>query len=64
MDAAGKDGAIRHVIPGSIRRGARSSASSIPVRRNSIMTFSGARTSRCRNAGASAFSIAPITRRS
>src|SRR5262245_10524836 len=42
MDAAGKDGTIKHVMSGVNPQGARSSASSSRPTKNSIITFSGA----------------------
>ena len=51
------------VIPGSIRRVARCSASSIPALPNCNTIFSGARLATCLNVGGSAFSTDPITRK-
>ena len=62
MDAAGKDGAIKHVCRGSIHKAARYSASSIPASPNCNTTSFGEPRAICRNAGESAFSIAHITR--
>ena len=47
MDAAGKDGTIKHVMSGVNPQGARFSRSSSPRRRISITTFSGATPSAC-----------------
>ena len=63
MDGAGKDGAIRHVMSGAIRRAARSSVSNNRARKNSNMIFSGALRAAFPSADASASSIVPITRR-
>jgi polyphosphate kinase 2 (PPK2 family) len=41
MDAAGKDGTIKHVMSGSIRRVARCSVSRSPQRKSSITISSG-----------------------
>jgi polyphosphate kinase 2 (PPK2 family) len=62
MDAAGKDGAIRHVMPGSTPKAARYSASSIPAPPNCNTIFSGAPRAICPNAGGSASSTDPTTR--
>jgi polyphosphate kinase 2 (PPK2 family) len=63
MDAAGKDGAIKHVMSGVNLRAAKSSASNIPVSLNCSTIFSGAPPVIFRNAGGSASSTAPTTRR-
>jgi polyphosphate kinase 2 (PPK2 family) len=63
MDAAGKDGAIKHVMSGVNPKAARYSASNIPAPPNWNTTFSGAPPVICRNAGGSAFSTDPTTRR-
>jgi hypothetical protein len=63
MDAAGKDGAIRLVMSGSIRKAARFSVSNSRPPTSWNMIFSGAQTAICRNAGGSAFSTVPIMRR-
>src|SRR5471032_841489 len=50
MDAAGKDGAIKHVMSGvNPRKAAGSSASSIPVRWSHDTIFSGGPPVTCRN---------------
>jgi len=63
MDAAGKDGAIRHVMSGVNPQGARFSASNIRAPPNCSTIFSGAPLAICRNAGGSAFSIDLIMRK-
>ena len=64
MDTAGKDGPSGISCPGSIRRAARFSASNSRVPRSWNMIFSGARRAGFPNAGRSAYSIVPITRKS
>ena len=51
MDAAGKDGTIRHVMSGSIRRAVRCRRSRCRARRNGHTTTCGATPMRCRPAG-------------
>jgi len=63
MDAAGKDGAIRHVMSGVNRRAARYSALSIRARPNWSTIFSGVRPVICQNAGVSASITDPITKK-
>lgn len=63
MDAAGKDGAIRHVMSGVNPKAARYSASSIPAPPNLSTIFSGAPPVIYRNAGGSASSTDPTTKR-
>jgi polyphosphate kinase 2 (PPK2 family) len=63
MDAAGKDGAIRHVMSGVNPKDAKCSASSIPAPPNWNTIFYGAPAAICRNAGGLASSTDPITRR-
>ncbi len=63
LDAAGKDGAVKHVLSGINPEGCEvfSLSSRAPKSWNTI--FSGARPAVCRSAAASAFLIAPITRK-
>jgi polyphosphate kinase 2 (PPK2 family) len=63
MDAAGKDGAIRHVMSGVNPQGCQVFSSSIPAPSNCSTTFFGAPPAICRSAGGSVSSTAPITRR-
>ena len=63
MDAAGKDGAIKHLMSGSIRKAVRYSATNIPARRNCSMIFSGGRPVTCPNGDGSVSLTDPITRR-
>jgi polyphosphate kinase 2 (PPK2 family) len=56
MDAAGKDGTIKHVMSGINRRAARCFPSSSLRRKTSTTTSCGATSNVCPNAGASAFS--------
>src|SRR5262245_20342963 len=63
MDAAGKDGAIRHVMSGSIRKVVRYSAINIPARRNCSTIFCGGPPETCQNADGLASLTGPITRR-
>ena len=63
MDAAGKDGAIRHVMSGVNPQSVRSSASSTRARPSWTMTSSGARRGRYRSGAALASSTGPITKR-
>jgi polyphosphate kinase 2 (PPK2 family) len=62
MDAAGKDGAIKHVMSGINPQGCQ--VLSIPAPPNCCMIFSGARPGICRSAVGSGSSTVPITRRS
>ena len=65
MDAAGKDGTIRHVMSGVNPQGVRGHVLQGPVRRkSSTTTTSGARRRACPLAGSSGSSTAPTTRRS
>ena len=63
MDAAGKDGAIRHVMSGVNPQGCRSSVSNSRALTSWNMIFSGARRAGFPNTGRSAYSIVPITRK-
>ena len=64
MDAAGKDGAIKHVMSGRQPAGLPGVQLQAPERRsNSSTTSCGAPRAICRSAGGSASSIAPTTRR-
>ena len=63
MDAAGKDGAIKHVMSGVNPQGCQVFSYKHPVLPNWHTIFSGAPRAICRNAGGSASSTGPITRR-
>ena len=63
MDAAGKDGAIKHVMSGVNPQGCQVFSFKHPSQRNCNTTFSGVPPGNCRNAGGSASSIDPTTRR-
>lgn len=63
MDAAGKDGAIRHVMSGVNPQGCQVFSSNSRAPTNLNMTFCGVPPAGCRNAGRSVFSIVPITRK-
>jgi len=63
MDAAGKDGAIRHVMSGVNPQGCQVLASNIPAPPNWNTIFSGAPRAICQNAVGSASSTDPITRK-
>ena len=63
MDAAGKDGTIKHVMSGSIRRAVRSFRSSSRQRKNSLMTFCGATPRESPNEGKSESSTGRTMRR-
>jgi cation transport ATPase len=63
MDAAGKDGAIKHVMSGSIRRAARCSASSIPAPRTAARLPLAHHARSAGTRAGSASSTAPITRK-
>src|SRR5580704_16907786 len=63
MDAAGKDGAIKHVMSGINPQGSRCIRSSRRPRRNCITISSGARPSACRSGDTAAFSIVPTMKR-
>jgi polyphosphate kinase 2 (PPK2 family) len=62
MDAAGKDGAIGHVMSGVTPQGCRVFSFKHPPPNGSI-TFFGVPHGSCRNGGASVSSIGPITTR-
>ena len=64
MDAAGKDGTIKHVMSGVNPQGATCAASSTRLPRNSTTISCGDAAKRCRSADGSASSTVPITRRS
>jgi polyphosphate kinase 2 (PPK2 family) len=65
MDAAGKDGVIRHVMSGVNPQGCQVFSFKHPrIPRNCCTTSCGAPPATCRNAAASAFSTVPITRKS
>ena len=63
MDAAGKDGAIRHVMSGVNPQGCQVLASSTRAPLNCSTTSCGARPVIFRSAAVSVYSTAPITRR-
>ena len=63
MDAAGKDGAIRHVMSGVNPQGCRVSSFKQPSAAELDTIFYGARRAGFPNAVGSAYSIAPITRK-
>ena len=63
IDAAGKDGAIRHVMSGSIRKDAKYTASRNRARRNWNTTSSGARLAGCRSEAESVSSTVLIMKR-
>ncbi len=63
MDAAGKDGAIQHVMSGVNPQGCQVFSYNIPAPPNWNMIFCGAPRAICRNGGGSASSTDPITRR-
>jgi polyphosphate kinase 2 (PPK2 family) len=63
MDAAGKDGAIRHVMSGVNPQRCQVFSFKHPGAGELEHTFCGAPRAICRNAGRSAFSSGPITRR-
>ena len=63
MDAAGKDGAIKHVMSGVNPQGCQVFSFKHPSARNWITISSGAPRRRCRNAAASASSTGPTTKR-
>jgi polyphosphate kinase 2 (PPK2 family) len=63
MDAAGKDGAIRHVMSGVNPQGCQVFSFKHPVRPNWSTTFCGAPLARCLNVAASASSTGPIMRK-
>jgi polyphosphate kinase 2 (PPK2 family) len=63
MDAAGKDSAIKHVMSGVNPQGCQFSVSSTLAPRNWNMIFCGTQRAACPNAGTSASSIAPTTRK-
>ena len=62
MDAAGKDGTIRHVMSGVNPQGCAVTPSSSPAFRNWTTIFSGAFTRPCRRRGRSASSTGRITK--
>jgi polyphosphate kinase 2 (PPK2 family) len=64
IDAAGKDGVIRHVMSGVNPEVAMFTASSSPARRNWSTTSFGARHADCLSVDGSASSIAPTTKKS
>ena len=64
MDAAGKDGAIKHVMSGVNPQGSRCTRSRRPPPRSSTTTSCGAPRSRFPSAAASASSTAPTTKKS
>jgi hypothetical protein len=63
MDAAGKDGVIKHVMSGVNPQGCEVYPFKRRPRRNWITISSGARPSACRSGDTSAFSIVPTTKR-
>ncbi len=63
MDAAGKDGTIKHVMSGVNPQGCEVHSFKAPSPKSSITIFCGARRARCRAAATSASSIARTTRR-
>jgi polyphosphate kinase 2 (PPK2 family) len=63
MDAAGKDGAIRHVMSGVNPQGCQVFSYKHPSAAELNTIFCGAPRGICRNAARSAFSTDPITRR-
>ena len=63
MDAAGKDGAIKHVMSGVNPQGCQVYSFKHPARRNCSTTSCGAARFAYRNAGGSASSIDRITKR-
>ncbi len=63
MDAAGKDGTIRHVMSGVNPQGCQVFSFKKPSDEVSITIFSGAIRNACRSAAASAFSIVLTTRK-
>jgi polyphosphate kinase 2 (PPK2 family) len=64
MDAAGKDGAIKHVMSGVNPQGCQVfRATGTPARRNCSTIFCGGPPVTCRNEDGSAYSTDPITRR-
>ncbi len=63
MDAAGKDGTIKHVMSGSTRRAARCTPSSRRRARRWTTTTCGGASRCCRGAATSASSTAPTTKK-
>jgi polyphosphate kinase 2 (PPK2 family) len=64
MDAAGKDGAIRHIMSGVNPQGCQVFSFKHPSATELDHDFCGAPHNRCLNAAASVFSIVPIMRKS
>ena len=63
MDAAGKDGAIKHVMSGINPQGCQVFSFKAPSPKTSITTISGAPRSRCPNAGGSGSSTGPTMKK-
>ena len=63
MDAAGKDGTIKHVMSGINPQGCRVTSFKAPSSEERTTTISGATPRSCRNAATSGFSIARTTKR-
>ena len=63
MDAAGKDGTIKHVMSGVNPQGCQVYSFKARPRRNSITISCGGRAAACPSAGVSGFSTAPTTKK-